>query len=56
VTRLTNPTNEASDHVPAHQDRSIDVSKIAYQLRQPVGMIPDTFVAAALDLDADERS
>lgn len=38
------------------KDRSIDVSKIAYQLPQPAGMIPDIFVAAALELDADERS
>lgn len=56
MTSLANPANEASAHVPAHQDRSIDVSKIAYQLPQPAGMIPDTFVAAALELDADERS
>jgi hypothetical protein len=45
----------AAVHVPGHKDRSIDVSKVAYQLPQPTGMIPDTFVAAALDLDANER-
>lgn len=56
MTKLPNPTNKDSAHVPAHRDRSIDVSKIAYQLPQPAGMIPDTFVAAALNLDADERS
>ena len=48
--------NEPSLHIPAHQDRSIDASKIAYQLPQPEGMIPDIFVAAALNLDADETS
>jgi hypothetical protein len=37
------------------KNRPIDVSKIAYQLPQPAGMIPETFVAAALDLDANER-
>ncbi len=56
VTELPNPTNEASADVPAHQDRSIDTSKIAYQLPQPTGIIPDIFVAAALDLDGDEKS
>jgi hypothetical protein len=45
----------AAVHVPGHKDRSIDVSKFAYQLPQPTGMIPDTFVAAALDFDANER-
>ena len=37
------------------KNRSIDVSKVAYQLPQPMGMISDIFVAAALDLDANER-
>jgi len=37
------------------KNRSIDVTKIAYQLLQPAGMISDIFVAAALDLDANER-
>jgi len=37
------------------KDRSIDLSKIAYQLPRPAGMIPDTFVAAALDLETDEH-
>jgi quercetin dioxygenase-like cupin family protein len=37
------------------KNRSIDVTKIAYQLPQPSGMISDIFVAAALDLDANER-
>jgi 2,4'-dihydroxyacetophenone dioxygenase len=34
---------------------SIDDSKIAYQLPQPFGMVPDAFVGSALDLDGDER-
>ncbi len=37
------------------KNRSIDVTKIAYQLPQPAGMISDIFVAAALDLEANER-
>jgi hypothetical protein len=49
-------TGKVAIHVPADQDRSIEASKIAYQLPQPAGMIADTFVAAALDLDADERA
>jgi hypothetical protein len=43
-----------SVYIHGHKDRSIDVSKFAYQLPQPAGMIPDAFVAAALDLDANE--
>jgi hypothetical protein len=35
------------------KNRSIDVTEVAHQLPQPAGMIPDTFVAAALDLDAN---
>src|SRR5215212_4158435 len=30
-------------------------SKVAYQLRQPTGMMPDIFLGGALDLDGDER-
>jgi hypothetical protein len=36
------------------KNRSIDVTKIAYQLLQPAGMISDIFAAAALDLDANQ--
>lgn len=32
-----------------------DTSKVAYQLPQPVGMVPDIFVGGALELDADDR-
>jgi 2,4'-dihydroxyacetophenone dioxygenase len=53
---MTSLTDKVAIHDPAHQDRSIDLSKIAYQLPQPAGVIPDIFVAAALDLDADERA
>jgi 2,4'-dihydroxyacetophenone dioxygenase len=49
-------TGESAVSVPGQKHRSIDASKIAYQLPQPADMIPDTFVAAALDLDADERA
>ena len=35
--------------------RSIDESKIAYQNRNPSGMVPDVFVGSALELDGDER-
>jgi hypothetical protein len=43
----------SSAHAP---ERPVsDNSKIAYQLPQPVGMVPDAFVGSALDLDGDER-
>jgi 2,4'-dihydroxyacetophenone dioxygenase len=35
--------------------RSLDVSKIAYQLPQPMGMVPDAVIAGALTPDGDER-
>ena len=35
--------------------RPIDSSKIAYQLPQPMSMVPDTLIAGALALDDDER-
>src|SRR4051812_3097546 len=33
----------------------LDTSKVAYQLTQPTGMMPDIFLGGALDLDANER-
>lgn len=36
-------------------DRQIDLSKIAYQLPQPMGMVPDALIAGGLTLDGDER-
>src|SRR3954468_10531853 len=33
----------------------LDTSKVAYQLPQPTGMMPDIFLGGALDLDGDER-
>jgi len=39
----------------ASPGRPIDSSKIAYQLPQPIGMVPDTLIAGALALDGDER-
>jgi quercetin dioxygenase-like cupin family protein len=33
----------------------IDASKIAYQLPQPTGMLPDIFIGNAMDLDGDEQ-
>ena len=33
----------------------LDFSKVAYQLPQPTGMMPDIFLGSALDLDGDER-
>jgi 2,4'-dihydroxyacetophenone dioxygenase len=35
--------------------RSLDTSKIAYQLSQPMGMVPDVLIAGALALDDDEQ-
>ncbi|WP_018260441.1 2,4'-dihydroxyacetophenone dioxygenase family protein [Methylobacterium sp. WSM2598] len=36
-------------------DTRLDTRKIAYQLPQPGGMVPDIFVGGALALDGDER-
>ena len=51
----TQPLEETSGGPSAPPHGSIDNSKIAYQLPQPIGMISDVFVGAALDLDSDER-
>jgi 2,4'-dihydroxyacetophenone dioxygenase len=37
------------------QTHPIDLSKIAYQLPQPMGMVPDALIAGGLVLDGDER-
>src|SRR4051812_49836534 len=34
---------------------ALDTSKIAYQLPQPTGMMPDIFLGGVLDLDGDAR-
>jgi 2,4'-dihydroxyacetophenone dioxygenase len=39
----------------APERRLIDPRKIAFQLPQPAGMVPDAVVHSALDLDGDER-
>jgi 2,4'-dihydroxyacetophenone dioxygenase len=36
------------------QPRARDESKVAYQLPQPAGMMPDVFVASVLDLDGGD--
>ncbi len=36
-------------------NRSIDHSRIAYQLPQPIGMMSDALIPSVLDLDGDER-
>lgn len=41
--------------VAAPARRSIDYSKIPYQLPQPVGMLADTLIASALEIGGDER-
>ena len=33
----------------------LDMSKVAYQRPQPVGMMPDVFLSGGLSLDGDER-
>jgi 2,4'-dihydroxyacetophenone dioxygenase len=38
---------------PAKQAATLDTSKVAYQLPQPIGMMPDVFINGALDLDGD---
>jgi 2,4'-dihydroxyacetophenone dioxygenase len=35
--------------------RTPDRSKVAYQLPQPLGMVPEVFVGGALDLDGDPQ-
>src|ERR1700759_1126586 len=41
---------------PQHPvNRAIDHTRIAYQLPQPIGMMPDALIPSALDLDGDER-
>jgi 2,4'-dihydroxyacetophenone dioxygenase len=50
------PLEGASSLAQAPERRLIDRSKVAYQLPQPMGMLADTIVASALDLDGDERT
>src|SRR5215203_6985656 len=40
---------------PMHERSELDTSKVAYQLPQPTGMMPDIFLGGALDLDGDEQ-
>ena len=40
---------------PMHERSELDTSKVAYQLPQPTGMMPDIFIAGVLDLDGDEQ-
>jgi quercetin dioxygenase-like cupin family protein len=39
----------------ASPGRHVELSDIAYQLPQPMGMVPDMLIAGALALDGDER-
>jgi hypothetical protein len=48
-------TTISSEQGQAPERTSMDESKIAYQLPQPFGMVPDAFVGSALDLDGHER-
>jgi 2,4'-dihydroxyacetophenone dioxygenase len=43
------------DAPTASLGRPIDSNKIAYQLPQPMGMVPDALIAGGLVLDGDER-
>jgi 2,4'-dihydroxyacetophenone dioxygenase len=45
----------ADDKPKMWPNHPIDSSKIAYQLRQPMGMVPDVMIAGGLALDGDER-
>ena len=40
---------------PMSEKPALDTSKVAYQLPQPTGMMPDIFLGGALNLDGDER-
>ena len=44
---------KSSAELPARERRSIDQSKIVYQKPQPVSMVPDIFIGAALELPGD---
>jgi 2,4'-dihydroxyacetophenone dioxygenase len=48
-------SDQTSNFADTRERPRIDNSKIAYQLPQPVGMVPEVFVGSALDLDGDER-
>jgi len=43
-----------SEVKPAPRKPALDESKVAYQLPQPTGMVPDIFVPAILDLDGGD--
>jgi 2,4'-dihydroxyacetophenone dioxygenase len=49
------PLEMALSQAQAPERRLIDRRKVAYQLPQPIGMLADTLVGSALDLDGDER-
>ena len=40
---------------PDAAEAALDTSKVAYQLPQPTGMMPDVFLAGVLNLDGDEQ-
>jgi 2,4'-dihydroxyacetophenone dioxygenase len=50
------PSEGTVSPAQAPERRLIDRSKVPYQLPQPMGMLADTIVASALDLDGDERA
>lgn len=49
------PEHSGEDVPTVSSHRPLDLSKIAYQLPQPMGMVPDVLVAGAVMLDGDER-
>jgi quercetin dioxygenase-like cupin family protein len=53
--RTMAPEPSGGDAPTAPPRRPIDLSKIAYQLPQPMGMVPDALIAGGLVLDGDER-
>ena len=50
-----NPEISSQDAPKAPLTYPIDLSKVAYQLPQPMGMVPDALIAGGLMLDGDER-
>src|SRR5258706_6104003 len=52
---MTQPLSDGGAAPTGSYRPSLDKSKIAYQLPQPMGMVPDALIAGALAIDSDER-
>ncbi len=52
---MTTKQQSSAEATPQTSRRPLDTSKIAYQLAQPMGMVPDSMIESALILDGDDR-